>query len=74
MSRLIDKLNQVCLVAPQPMGFRAAQPVSAKPKTLLIARLTEVNVDGLSDYVAGADGGLLSISQSSGAKTIEAAC
>jgi len=47
------------------------QPVSPKPKLLLITSLTQVNVDGLADYVAGADGGLLHIHQSSEAKTLQ---
>jgi len=53
------------------MGFAVAQPVSPKPKLLLIASLTQVNVDGLADYVAGADGGLLPIHQSSEAKALQ---
>lgn len=70
MSRFIDKLSQVSQVVSQPMGFRAAQPVSQKPKMLLIASLARVDVDSLADYVAGADAGLLPISKlSSGAET-----
>ena len=71
MSRLIDKLNRVSQTVPQPMGFTVAQPVSPKPKLLLIASLTQVNVDGLADYVAGADGGLLHMHQSSEAKALQ---
>ena len=71
MSRLIDKLNQVSKTAPQPMGFTVAQPVSPKPKLLLIASLHQVNINGLADYVAGADGGLLHIHQSSEAKALQ---
>ena len=71
MSRLIDKLNRVSQTVPQPMGFMVAQPVSPKPKLLLIASLTQVNVDGLADYVAGADGGLSHIHQSSEAKALQ---
>ncbi len=71
MSRFIDKLNQVSRVVPQSMGFRRAQPVSAKPKILLIASLAGANVGGLADYVVGADAGLLHIPKlSSGAKTL----
>lgn len=71
MSRFIDKLNQVSQTGPQPMGFGRAQPVSGKPKILLIASLTEANVGGLADYVVGADAGLLHIPKlSSGAKTL----
>ncbi|MBA7566717.1 hypothetical protein ES708_08412 [subsurface metagenome] len=72
MSRFIDKLNQVSRVVPQSMGFRRAQPVSLKPKILLIASLAEAGVGGLADYVAGADAGLLRIPKlSSGAKTLK---
>jgi len=57
------------------MGFRVAPPVSPKPKLLLIASLAQTNVDGLADYVAGADAGLLHISNlSSGAKTLQKIC
>jgi len=71
MSQLIDKLNRVSQTVPQPIGFTVAQPVSPKPKLLLIANLTQVNVDGLADYVVGADGGLLHMPQSSKAKALQ---
>jgi len=75
MSRLIDKLNRVSQAVPQPMGFRVAQPDSLKPKMLLVANLPQANVDSLTDYVAGADAGLIPISNlSSGAKTIQKIC
>ena len=71
MSRFIDKLNQVSRVVPQSMGFRKAQPVSGKPKILLIVSLAGASVGGLADYVVGADAGLLRIPKlSSGAKTL----
>jgi len=71
----VDELNRVSRAAPQSMGFRAAQPVSPKPKILLIASLVQVRVDGLADYVAGADAGLLHISElSSGVKTLQKVC
>ena len=72
MSRFIDELNQVSRVAPQTMGFRAEQSARQKPKMLLVASLVQVNVDGLADYVAGADAGLLQISKlSAGAKALQ---
>jgi len=72
MSQFIDKLNQVARVVPQSMGFRAAQPVSEKPRILLIASLTGASAGGLADYVAGADVSLLRIPKlSSGAKTLK---
>jgi len=71
MSRFIDKLNQVSRVVPQSIGFGRTQPVSEKPKILLIASLTEASVGGLADYVVGVDAGLLRVPKlSSGAKTL----
>ena len=63
MSKFIDKLNQVLEANPQPIGFRAIQPALSKPRILLIASLAQTNVDHLADYVAGADAGLLRISE-----------
>ncbi len=72
MSKFIDKLNQVSRVVPQSMGFRRAQPVSGKQKILLIASLAGANIDGLADYVVGADAGLLRIPKlSSRTKTLK---
>lgn len=72
MSKFIDKLNQVSRAAPQPVGFKTMQPVSSKPKILLVASLAQANVEDLADYVAGADAGLLPISElSSGVKTLQ---
>lgn len=74
MSRFIDKLNRVSQAVPQPMGFRAVPLVSLKPKMLLVASLAEADVEGLADYVAGADAGLLVISKpSSGVETFNKA-
>jgi hypothetical protein len=73
MSRLIDKLNQISQTAPQPMGFASAKPVSPKPKLLLVASLSQVNLDNLGDHVDGADGGLLNMRQSSKAKALREA-
>ena len=73
MSKLIDKLNQVAKAVQQPMGFRATQPVSTKPKMLLIASLAQANnVSNLADYITGADAVLLAITKlSPGAKTLQ---
>jgi len=71
MSRFIDKLNQVSRVMPQSMGFKRVQPISEKPKILLIASLAQASADGLADYAVGADAGLLPIHKlSSEVKTI----
>jgi len=65
MSKLIDKLNQVARVEPQPMGFRTPQP-KAKPKVLLIASLVQDDyVNNLADYLSGADAVLLPAAKSS---------
>ncbi|GAI22756.1 unnamed protein product [marine sediment metagenome] len=46
--------------------------MSPKPKILLVASLAQASIDGLADYVAGADAGLLHISNlAAGAKTLE---
>ena len=72
MSRFIDKLNRISQAEPQPMGFRATQPTSPRPKIQLVASLAQESVESLADYVAGADAGLLRISKpSSGSKTLQ---
>ena len=72
MSRFIDKLNRLSQAAPQPMGFRTTQTVSSKLKMQFVASLAQDDVDSLADYVAGADAGLLRISElSSGAETLK---
>ena len=72
MSRFIDKLNRLSRAEPQPMGFRTKQPASPKPKIQLVASLAQESAESLTDYVAGADAGLLRISKpSSGAQTLQ---
>ncbi len=72
MSKLIDKFKQLSPAELQPMGFRAQLPVSPKPKMLLIAGFTEADIEGLTDYVSGADAGLLTISKrSTGIKNLQ---
>ncbi len=72
MSRFIDKLEQTAQIVPKPMGFKVGQPVSSRPRMLLVAGLAEANVESLADYVDGADAGLLLISKlSSGVKTLK---
>jgi len=72
VSRFIDKLNRVMRAVPPPVGFRTTQSVSPKPKMLLVAGLVQANVDDLADYVAGADAGLLQMSElGSGAKSLK---
>jgi len=72
VSKFIDKLNQLSRAVPQPVGFRTTQPVSPKPRILLVASLAQADVEDLASYVAGADAGLVPISElSSGVKTLQ---
>jgi hypothetical protein len=72
MSKFIDELKRVSQFGLKPMGFRAAQVMSQKPRMLLVATVAEADVDRLADYVAGADAGLLQIPRlSSGGKTLQ---
>ena len=71
MSWFVDKLKRVSQAVPQSMGFKSAQPVSVKPRILLIASLAQADIDDLADRVAGADAGLLPITKlSSGANAL----
>jgi len=72
MSRFIDKLQRLSRTEAQPIGFRATQPVSPKPKIQLVASLAQENVEHLAGHIAGADAGLMRISKlSSGAKALQ---
>jgi hypothetical protein len=74
MSKFIDRLKQASLAVPEPIGFKAARSASVKPKMLLVASLAEANNKSLADYVAGADAGLITISElSSGVSTLKKA-
>jgi hypothetical protein len=71
-SKFIDKLKQVSQAMPQPVGFRTTQSVSPKPKILLVASLAQADMKDMADCVAGADAGLVHISElGSGAKAIQ---
>jgi len=75
MSRLIKRLNQVAQDAPRPIGFKAAQTVSLKPRIQLIASVAQADADNLADILAGADAGLLRISSpDSGSKALKKMC
>lgn len=63
MSRFIDKLNQVSQAASQPIGFKRVKSISEKSRMQLIASLAQVDVESLADSLAGADAGLLRISE-----------
>jgi len=72
MSKFIDKLKLISHSAPEPMGFRAKDSKQDKPKLLLVVSLAGADADGLVNYMAGVDSGLLLISDvSSGAETLE---
>ncbi len=72
MSKFIDKLNRLSQNTPQPIGFRTKQPDSPKPKIQLVVSLDQEDAEGLADYVAGADTGLLRISKlNPGIKTLQ---
>jgi hypothetical protein len=71
MSKFIDELKLVSGASSPPMGFRTAAAAPPKPRMLLVATLAEPNIEGLADYVGGADAGLVPIPKlSSGAKAI----
>jgi len=75
MSKFRDELRRVSQVGPQPMGFRAAPAATQKPRILLVATLAEGDTDHLAERVAGADAGLLQITNlSSGTKTVQKIC
>ncbi len=72
MSRFIDRLNQLSKAESQPIGFRVTKAVSPKLRIQLVASLAQEKAESLTDYVAGADAGLLRISKlSSGIKTLQ---
>jgi hypothetical protein len=71
MSKFIDKLKLVSGASSPPMGFRTAATPPPQPRMLLVAALAEPNIEGLADYVSGADAGLVPIHRlSSGAKAV----
>jgi hypothetical protein len=71
MSRFIDNLKQASQAVFPPMGFRTAETAS-KPRMLLIAHLSQTDIDNLADYVAGADARLISITKlGSGARILK---
>jgi len=72
MSKFIDRLRQISQAETQPMGFRAGQPVSAKPRIQLVVSVAVEDINNLTDYTTGADAAILRISKSdSGTKTLQ---
>lgn len=73
MGKLIDKLKLASPTSPQPIGFGLSKSAPMKPTMVLIASLTEANVDDLADYVSGADAGLGHVRVGSQIKTLHKA-
>jgi hypothetical protein len=74
MSKLIDALKKASGAEFKPMGFGKTSAAAGKPRILLIACLSELDVEALAEYAVGADAGLLSVSEpEAGAKALKAA-
>ena len=63
MSKFIDRLNQMSRAAPQPMGFGTKQTASSRLKLQLLASVTQESAESVAGYLAGADAGILRISE-----------
>ena len=63
MSKFIDRLNQMSRAAPQPMGFGTRQTASSRLKLQLLANVAQGGAEGITGYLAGADAGVLRISE-----------
>jgi hypothetical protein len=63
MSRFIDRLKQASQSEPPPMGFKK-EKAAARPRLLLVARLSQADADNIAGLAAGADAGLLAIGKS----------
>ena len=59
MSKFIDILNRSSQTTAQPMGFRTAESAQTKHQIQLIVAVTKGTSDTITDYVTGADAGLL---------------
>lgn len=63
MSKFIDKLNRLSRGETQPIGFRAREPASPKPRIQLVASLAQESTESLAGNVVGADACLFRISK-----------
>ena len=54
MSKLIEELKAATIGSPQPMGFKSARLVPARPRLLIVASLSEVKAVHLAGYASGA--------------------
>lgn len=61
MSKFIDILTKASQAALQPIGFGTKQAAKPKHQIQLVAAITQSTTDTLTDYVTGADAGLLRI-------------
>jgi hypothetical protein len=61
MSKFIDILTKSVQTTPQPIGFRTTQSVQSKHRIKLVAAVTKGTIGTMTDYVTGADAGLLRI-------------
>lgn len=59
MSKLIDRLKRLSQAAPEPMGFRARQVASSKPKIQIMVSAMTGDLASLGDSAAYADALLL---------------
>ena len=73
MGKLIDKIKLASQASPKPMGFGPSKSAPAKPALVLVASLSQANVEDLSDYVSGADAGLWHVSPGADIKTFDKA-
>ncbi len=72
MSKFIDTLKRLSRGEPQTLGFRTQGTTSPRPKIQLVASIPRDKMDSLSKHVAGADAGLLHISDAAaGDKAIQ---
>ncbi|MFC1948863.1 hypothetical protein ACFLW0_01640 [Chloroflexota bacterium] len=63
MSVFIDKLSRLSRGESQPIGFRAKQAASAKPKIQMVASLAQESAGDLTGHIAGADAVIVRISK-----------
>ncbi len=75
MSKFIDKLTHLTRGESQSIGFRKNDAGSPSQKMVLVARLTPENEKGLKDKLAGADAGLITVSETArGVEVLEELC
>ncbi|HEY42038.1 MAG TPA: hypothetical protein G4O18_09340 [Dehalococcoidia bacterium] len=74
MSRFIDILNRSSQTTAQAIGFRTTKAAQSKHRIQLVAAVSKGTTDNITDYVTGADAGLLRVSKiGSSASTLKKA-